>query len=139
MTTGAMNGDASLFTLDGKEVAKVTSYSLKIDENQIDVSNKQSSRWKENIGGDRSFEMTCDQIYDIGASDNGYAGAAQFADAIVNGSTVALVCEVGQATGDDKFTGTGRVSNLTINSNHNAAITYSCTIIGTGALTKTTV
>lgn len=138
-TTGALNGDASLFTLDGKEVAKITSYSLTMDENQIGVTNKQSGRWQENIGGTRNWEMSCEGIYDIGASDDGYAGAAELADAVVNGSEVAVVFEVATATDDDKFTGTARVSNVTVDSNHNEGITYSCTLTGTGTLTKTTV
>ena len=132
MATGKKNGDLFLLYADGSPFAEALDTTLSISENQIDVTTKDSSRWVSRIGGDRDCTITFSGLVDFGAS----FGAEMLFEKIANNQTITWLFR--GESGDEEWTGTGRVSAEEINAAHNAAVGYSGTISGSGAPTKST-
>lgn len=119
-----------------------TTCTLNINQETIDVTNKQSQGNKEFINGARSWTLDCEAYFTDGTSDS--------ADIPVGGATadsgwypvlesgdkihVKFANTTGQ-TGAREYTGEGYITSISINAGVSEWATYSVSIQGTGALT----
>lgn len=135
---GRYNGDLMITTLDGTPISFSTNDTLNVDQNLIDTTNKDSERWVENVRGNRSWSIDVEGMMDHSAS----YGTEQLLDLIISGADAVAVFKIrtsDEESGDVRYSGTINLANLTQNSPHNDAGTFSGTLQGTGPLTKTTV
>lgn len=137
------NGDLWLFKLaDSGEVelniGYATSASINFDVNLIDTSNKNSSRWEEHILGNRSVEISFEGLHDATASDNNLYSTKEIIEAITNGTEIDFIFGPESGTGQYNITGSGNISNLSLDTPHDGAVTYSGTLVVTGSVTVTT-
>ncbi len=130
-----INGDAILVTDDGVTFAHATNAVLNIEQELLDATTKDSSRWKEHIRGDRSATIDVEGLVDFGNSTGGFEGLE---DMISDGATSSIVFK-GSTSGDLTYTGTCDVSSLSMNAPHNGVVSYSGTLQVTGTLTPGTV
>jgi TP901-1 family phage major tail protein len=111
--------------------------SLSMNVDTIDISTKDSSGFRDLLGGQKSFSLSADGLMD-------FAGVAadtevdelfdqMFARTAVT-FTFALATPAGYT-----ITGSGFITSLEISGGTEDAPTYSCSIEGTGALTRTDV
>ena len=125
---------------DGGTEAKLMhsqNVSLSMNVDTIDISTKDSSGFRDLLGGQKSFSLSADGLMD-------FAGVAadtevdelfdqMFARTAVT-FTFALATPAGYT-----ITGSGFITSLEISGGTEDAPTYSCSIEGTGALTRTDV
>tara|TARA_R100001224_G_scaffold22468_1_gene11536 strand:+ start:224 stop:649 length:426 start_codon:yes stop_codon:yes gene_type:complete len=125
---------------DGGTEAKLMhsqNVSLSMNVDTIDISTKDSSGFRDLLGGQKSFSLSADGLMDFA----GVAGDTEpdelfdqmFARTAVT-FTFALATPAGYT-----ITGSGFITSLEISGGTEDAPTYSCSIEGTGALTKTAV
>lgn len=133
MATARHKGNDVTLSINGSPIAHTQSATLTINQEQLDATGKDDSRWKKNIVGDRDYELSVENLVDFTSS----MGLDNLADMIDNGASADFEFTTGD-TGDIKYTGTVNLSTLEYNANHNEVSGYSGTLVGTGALTKTT-
>lgn len=113
-----------------------TSCSMTINHDLPEATSKDSSGYSEVISGLRSFELSFDGLVDY--TDDGTAQNVDHITAFIN-SRNKIDFSFGTATsGDQLISGEGFISSLEISGEMESAVTYSGTIIGTGALTFAT-
>ena len=137
---GKNNGDLWLLKIQEAsgsfvELGYATATSISLDQNLIDVSNKNSSRWAENIRGDRSGSISFDFFHDFGSSAAGFYGMEELWNAFNNGTslTVRFTTDV---TGDYYWYAACNIASLSMTADHNDAVTCSGELTLTGAITK---
>ena len=124
-------GRTWLLTMDGDRLLFATDSQFEVNADVIDVTNKDSNQWAENIAGNRNWSMNSDGFLDLAAT--GFGVEAMF-DAIDTNAEVTVVFKA-----DDDllgWTGTARITSLSMPSPHDGAVTYSVAVTGTGPLTK---
>jgi TP901-1 family phage major tail protein len=111
--------------------------SLSMNVDTIDISTKDSDGFRDILGGQKSFSLSADGLmdFDAQAADTEVDELFdQMFDRSVVTFTFALSTPVGYT-----ITGSGFITSLEISGGTEDAPTYSCTIEGTGTLTKTAV
>lgn len=118
---------------DGGTLATIghtTSCTLSLSVDLPDATSKDSGGYAENINGLRSFEISFDGLVDYTDAQN----ASEFIDHI--NSRDKLDFTFGTASvGDQLITGECRVSSIEVSAEMESAVTYSGTLVGTGAIT----
>ena len=147
MATGLINGTdliLRLGTTDANEaiLAYATSCSLELSMDEIDQTNKDSSGWKNIIGGTRSWSVSSDALYAnesqtnedfrsmfdlLGGSSNGRNKI--YIELAVNGAT--------SAANNVFYSGYGYVTALSVNGGTEDQATFSVSITGSGVLAET--
>jgi len=133
-TTGRMNGDVLLLTLEGTAISYSTNATLNLEQELLDASSKDSARWNEHVRGNRGWSIDVEGLVDYAAS----YGAEELALLITTGASATAVFSTG-VSGDVKYTGTVDLSSLTMDAPHNGVVTFSGSLQGTGAPTVGTV
>ena len=128
------NATNLIVEVDGVAVAHATSGSLNLDQDLPDASTKSSSGWAEHINGQRSWSIDVEALTDY-ASSFGVEGVF---DAINNRASVTVTFTT-NVSNDLEWSGTANVSNLSMDAPLEDVASFSCSFIGTGALTKATV
>lgn len=126
------NGTDLLIFVDGNAVAHSTSCTLTINQNQVDSTDKDSSRWDEFINGQRSWTVDCDGLVDYSTSVN---SNELFDGGITTNSTVTLIFSTA-VSGARYYSGTANVSSLTETGELDSPASFSVSFQGTGALTR---
>lgn len=122
-------------TLDWKtnKLGGIKSLTLNIDSNTIDVSDHDSGRWTNYLTGrkDGSIDFTCNLVMDNTAQ------TAVTADILAADSAGAFSFKPNTTkVGDQTFTGTGILSNVSIEVGDDDVIEISGTITITGEITR---
>ena len=111
--------------------------SISMNVDTIDISTKDSSGFRDLLGGQKSFSLSADGLMD-------FAGVA--ADTEVDelfeqmyGRTAVTFTFALSTPAGYTLTGSGFITSLEISGGTEDAPTYSCSIEGTGELTKTAV
>ena len=111
--------------------------SLSVNVDTIDISTKDSSGFRDLLGGQKSFSLSADGLMD-------FAGVAadtevdELLDQMLDRTAVTFTFALSTPAGYT-LTGSGFITSLEISGGTEDAPTYSCSIEGTGALTKTNV
>ena len=123
------------FGVKGNEEATVcaTSCTLTINTPMTEVSCKGSGNWYSGVEGQKSWEVTTDNLYDPDVLTGGMIDITELQLTGPNECNVIF----GQAdVGDLIWQGTARVTASSLNGDANATATWSCTFTGIGELIK---
>jgi len=122
------NGYAIIVTHAGHTISGVTSNSMEVSQNMIDVTTKDDSRWKKFIPGDREANMTVEGNY---SEDHQY-GLEYLSEAIIDGD--ATVTVVFGKSGGTTWTASAYVESVSFSAPNDDAATWSCTLKIDGAV-----
>lgn len=127
--TDAKRGLDIILTIDNKVVGGQRNATLNREAEVIDITNKVSAGWTENMTSVKSWSIEGDGIFVV---DDAALDAIE--QAFLDGSWVQV------KVADDAwgYTGRGVITDFPIEANYDDAATYSITITGSGALTKVT-
>jgi len=111
--------------------AGARSGTLTINDEEIDITDKDGSGWKESLVGIKSWSVSSSGVM-VDKASNTPLDVVE--DAAIGGTMVDV--EITDAAGK-KFEGTGTVTSFEHNADVEDAELYTINISGTGALTKT--
>ena len=111
--------------------------SLSMNVDPIDISTKDSAGFRDLIGGQKSFSLSADGLMDFQATA-GDTDVAELFDQMMNRTAVDFTFALATPAGYT-ITGDGFITSLEVTGGTEDAPTYSCTIEGSGAITKTNV
>lgn len=111
--------------------------SLSMNVDPIDISTKDSAGFRDLIGGQKSFSLSADGLMDFQATA-GDTDVAELFDQMMNRTAVDFTFALSVPAGYT-ITGDGFITSLEVTGGTEDAPTYSCTIEGSGAITKTDV
>lgn len=125
--TDAKRGLDIILTIDNKVVGGQRNATLNREAEVIDITNKVSGGWTENMTSVKSWSIEGDGIFVV---DDAALDAIE--TAFLNGAWVQV------KVADDAwgYTGRGVITDFPIEANYDDAATYSITITGSGALEK---
>jgi len=130
MATEVIKGINFMLYVGDQLVAGQRNANLNVIADNIDVTNKLGDGWAENIASFRSWIIDADGL--VVPSDEAYEALES---AAMNGTQVTVKLSTG--TNGRTYTGTAYITDWSIGMPYDDATTYSCTITGTGPLTKT--
>lgn len=146
MATGLLNGTDLLLkvgdTATEDPIAYATSCSLEISMDEIDQTNKDSSGWKEILGGTRSWSVSADVLYQNEVEASKYTFTDFWDHLGGTNERTKLYVELtvaGSSSGNKYYHGQGYITSLSVNGGTEDQATYSVTITGSGLLTEDTV
>ena len=132
-TQGKFNATLLGLYKDGTLITYATNYTINIDNESFDVTNKDSGGWAERLMGVRNWSITGDAFL---AFDAPMTMDDLFSE--MNARTSFNVRFSTEVSGDIYWHGTAFITSLSINAPQEDAASYSFTIEGTSALTQTT-
>jgi len=127
---GAQNGTAVVLKVESTTIAKGKSNTFNLSRALIDVSNKDSSGWKEQIYGQGSGSFDFDGVF---AEDAAYGFEELYAALVAK--TVLTVRMTSATTGDKYYEAECLISNLSLAAPMEDVETFTCTFEITGAPT----
>ena len=130
----AQNGTAVVLKVEGTAIAKGKSNTFNLSRALIDVSNKDSAGWKEQIYGQGSGSFDFDGVFDEAAT----YGFEELYAALV-AKTVLTVRMTSATTNDKYYEAECLISNLSLSAPMEDAETFTCTFEITGAPSTGTV
>jgi len=130
MATEVIKGINFILYIEFDPVAGQRNANLSVSADNIDVTNKLGDGWAENLASFRSWSIDADGL--VVPSDTAYEALEA---AAMNGTSVTVYLSTG--TTGRTYTGTGYITDFSIGMPYDDATTYSCTITGTGPLTRT--
>jgi TP901-1 family phage major tail protein len=121
-------------------VAYAQSCTINISHSVRDITNKESSGWKEVLEGLREFTIDIDGAY--AWTDASGSALTNGADDLINTeiitrSSVDFIFGDTQATSDVSYAGKGYITSVSLTGGTEDTATYSITIEGTAALAQT--
>jgi len=134
MASTKLNGTKIALYYSGSKIGAATSHSLSLQTETADVTTKDSLGWKEIIPTLKSWSTDMDALMTFDET----VGYEALYDAFIN-RTLLYVKLSTEVTGEEKFYGTAYITSLEANAPQEDAVTYSCSIEGTAALTRATV
>ena len=124
---------------DGGTEAKLMhsqNVSISMNVDTIDISTKDSSGFRDLLGGQKSFSLSADGLMDF-AGVAGDTEVDELFDQMFNRTAVTFTFGLASTiTGDYTYSGSGFITSLEISGGTEDAPTYSVSIEGTGALTQ---
>ena len=110
--------------------------SISMNVDTIDISTKDSSGFRDLLGGQKSFSLSADGLMDFNSTGTDTEVDELF-DQMFNRTAVTFTFTLDvTATGDYTYTGSGFITSLEISGGTEDAPTYSVSIEGSGALTQ---
>ena len=123
-------GKEGVVTAGGTGIGELTGYTLETTSDVVEDT-QLSDATKSFVAGRTSFSGTLEMSYDETDSPQ---------QTLTVGSSIAfVVLPEGNASGDEKFSGTGIITGMSVTNGMDAVVTRSVTFQGTGALTRATV
>ena len=124
------HGKEGVVTAGGTAVGELTGFTLETTADVVEDT-ALADATKSFLTGRTSFSGTLEMSYDETDSPQ---------QTLTVGSSIAfVVLPEGNASGDEKFSGTGIVTGMSVTNGMDAVVTRSVTFQGTGALTRATV
>lgn len=111
--------------------AHAQSASLSFSNSLIETTTKDSDSWTEMISGKKSFSLSTDGLIDYATIADKHNFEA-FADVAIAGTKIFFTV----GNGSDTYEGEGFIESFEANGGTDDVATYSCSISGTGELTK---
>ena len=124
------HGKEGVVTAGGTGVGELTGFTLETTADVVEDT-ALTDATKSFLVGRTSFSGTLEMSYDETDSPQ---------QTLTAGSSISfIVLPEGNASGDEKFSGTGIITGMSVTNGMDAVITRSVTFQGTGALTRATV
>jgi len=124
------HGKEGVVTAGGTAVGELTSFTLETTADVVEDTALTDST-KSFVTGRTSFSGTLEMNYDETDSPQ---------QTLVAGTTIAFILlPEGNASGDEKFSGSGIITGMSVNNAMDAIVSRTITFQGTGALTRATV
>jgi len=124
------HGKEGVVTAGGTAVGELTGFTLETTADVVEDT-ALSDATKSFLTGRTSFSGTLEMSYDETDSPQ---------QTLTVGSSISfIVLPEGNASGDEKFSGTGIITGMSVTNGMDAVVTRSVTFQGTGALTRATV
>tara|TARA_R110001599_G_scaffold130158_2_gene305167 strand:- start:1734 stop:2201 length:468 start_codon:yes stop_codon:yes gene_type:complete len=154
MATGLMNGTDLIIKVGTSAaneviVASATTCSLELSMDEIDQSNKSSGGWKAIMGGQRSWSVSAEALYqnEAVAGSKSYIDfwnhiAQATADGALARTPVYVELQHASGTAGDNnvfYSGEAYVTSLSVNGGTEDQASYSISLTGTGVLAVTDV
>lgn len=133
-TAGTMNGTLMGVFIGSDKFGHTRSSSISFTQNTDDATSADSNGWEEHILTSRNVTINFEGLFTFDDTLN----PVLLIDEIIARTQVAWQFST-QVSGDVEYTGTGTLTNVTIDSPAEAIVTYSGTILVDGAPTKATV
>lgn len=133
--------DLMLFDAQGKSIAFATSHSLSITGDAVDVSSKDSGKWKANEVNKLGWEISSENLYTQDSYDTLFSSmVSRTAIDVCFGlkKETTDITESNWTKGTGVYTGKAFITSLTANANSGDNATYSVTMTGTGEIKKAT-
>lgn len=128
MASSAVRGSSMTLTLEQDPLGESRDFSLAMDQGEIPVTSRDSSRWGEFLSGTRGWTITFDHLY-ITSDPAKKCILAHYEDG--SPATLTVLITVASQT----FTGEANLTSYTMNFPYEGAVEASGTLKGTGALT----
>ena len=113
--------------------------SLSINVDTIDISTKDSSGFRDLLGGQKSFSLSADGLMDFNTGAGDTEPDELFNQAMGRTLVTFVFGLASPATGDYTYSGSGFVTSMEYSAGTEDAPTYSVTIEGSGTLTQNAV
>ena len=124
------HGKEGVVTAGGTGIGELTGFTLETTADVVEDT-ALTDATKSFLVGRTSFSGTLEMSYDETDSPQ---------QTLTVGTSIAfIVLPEGNASGDEKFSGTGIITGMSVNNGMDAVISRSVTFQGTGALTRATV
>ena len=124
------HGKEGVVTAGGTAVGELTGFTIETTADVVEDT-ALTDATKSFVAGRTSFSGTLEMSYDESDSPQ---------QTLTVGSSISLILlPEGNASGDEKFSGTGIVTGMSINNSMDAIVSRTVTFQGTGALTRATV
>ena len=141
-TDGVINGTKFGVYVGGTKIAFATSASISINHNLRDTSTKDSGGWREQLEGQRDFEISVEGML-IFLNTDGTAITCltinELYSSYIATRTVFEIKFSTEITGDIKWSGNALMTSISIDTPNEDSSTVSASFSGTGALTQATV
>jgi predicted secreted protein len=135
MTTGAISGQSITLYSEGCLIAGSKNFSISFSQAMIDVTSREDAFQNAVIAGRRDWKIDIDALYvytNVGKKvllanvNAGLAGATP---------STSLACVITMVSPDGTFTGEAFVTSFALALPAEDAVTYTCSLQGTGVLT----
>jgi len=124
------HGKEGVVTAGGTAVGELTSFTLETTADVVEDTALTDST-KSFVSGRTSFSGTLEMNYDETDSPQ---------QTLTAGTSIAFILlPEGNASGDEKFSGSGIITGMSVNNSMDAIVSRTVTFQGTGALTRGTV
>lgn len=140
-TTGVINGTKFGVYAGGTKIGYATSASLSINHNLRDTSTKDSGGWRDQLEGQRDFEVSVEGMV-IFATSGGAISDLTVDELYTTYIATRTEFELKFSTeisGDYKWTGNAFMTSLSMDTPNEDSSTFSASFSGTGPLTQATV
>lgn len=140
-TTGVINGTKFGVYAGGTKIGYATSASLSINHNLRDTSTKDSGGWRDQLEGQRDFEVSVEGMVIFATSGGAISDLTVdelYSSYIASRTEFELKFST-EETGDYKWTGNAFMTSLSMDTPNEDSSTFSASFSGTGALTQATV
>ncbi len=141
-TDGVINGTKFGVYVAGTKVAYATSASISMNHNLRDTSTKDSGGWRDQLEGQRDWEVSVEGMLIFTNLDGTAITGAAFDDLYTTYIATRTQFELKfstEVTGDYKWTGQAFLTSLSADTPNEDSSTWSGSFSGTGALTAATV
>ena len=123
-------GKEGVVTVGGTGIGELTGYTLETTADVVEDT-QLSDATKSFVAGRTSFSGTLEMSYDETDSPQ---------QTLTAGSSISFILlPEGNTSGDEKFSGTGIITGMSVNNAMDAIVSRTITFQGTGALTRATV
>ena len=140
-TTGVINGQLFAVYAAGTKIAYATSASISMNHNLRDTSTKDSSGWRDQMEGQRDWEVSCEGMLIFAESGGAIAGLTmdELYSTYIETRTEFTLKFSTEVTGDLRWTGQAWMTSLSADAPNEDSSTWSASFSGTGALTQETI
>tara|TARA_R100001440_G_scaffold23448_2_gene38214 strand:- start:6812 stop:7243 length:432 start_codon:yes stop_codon:yes gene_type:complete len=141
-TDGVINGTKFGVYAAGTKIAFATSASISINHNLRDTSTKDSGGWREQLEGQRDFEVSVEGMLIFTNLDGSAITGLTINELYTNYIGTRTVFELKfstEVTGDIKWTGQAFMTSISLDTPNEDSSTVSASFSGTGALTQAAV
>ena len=139
---GVLNGTKFAVYAAGTKIAYATTASISINHNLRDTSTKDSGGWRDQLEGQRDWEVSVDgMLIFVDGSGGAIAGLTAnelYSSYIATRTEFELKFSTEEA-GDIKWTGNAFMTSLSMDTPNEDSSTWSASFSGTGTLTQATV
>lgn len=140
-TNGVINGTKFGVYAGGTKIGYATSASLSINHNLRDTSTKDSGGWRDQLEGQRDFEVSVEGMVIFATSGGAISDLTVdelYTTYIATRTEFELKFST-EVSGDYKWTGNAFMTSLSMDTPNEDSSTFSASFSGTGPLTQATV
>lgn len=93
----------------------------------INITNKINPEWQENLGGTKTWSISCNGVYIIDSKS-----LNELEEAFMNNTTIEVIVVMNQK----RYYGEAIITNFPLTTNFSQSLRYNLSLLGTGALVE---